>query len=261
MNNRMLQVVKGLLGLVVLVVLLNGYLLIQKPGSMEVADFATTFSSRILDIHSIKEHKSLMLAMSSLIFVVFFNLVFGGYIYNNFVRGASFIFSRVRNRTTWLWKNAGKLYGICGLFTFVYLLLVLTVCLYSSGEKITEACIVIFLNHWLSFTVLLMLSTIWINFLSVKVGNIKAFIIVYGILVLFMQLELHYENIPYIGECYMAHFLNPIAIITLPSLESVPLKGSIILYEQILIAAAVFRWSNCLNYTDIVMLKNREERG
>lgn len=151
MGNRYDRIRKSFLGLIFLVVILDGFMIFGGPGANADIAIKDLFSSSIFDVYGIMKKKALVLAMENMMFIVYFNLFFGNYIYNYFVKGSVFTFSRIQNRKKWFWKQSIKLYGLCIIFAFFYLFMQLAVCMYSSMQMPDLKCMKKFLIFGLLF--------------------------------------------------------------------------------------------------------------
>ena len=249
------KVRKGLLGLVLLVAVLDGELLLARPGTNRQIKINALFSTSVFDAYGIMEQKAVVLAMESLVFITYFNLLFGNYIYNYFRKGSVFTFSRIQNRQKWCWKQAIQLYVICSTFTFVYLVLQLLASMYSTMQVPDVSCIRIFLIFWIAFTVVLMLSTLLINFIAIKFGMVKAFLLTYVLMVTFIELSIHYENIPILQNYYDMHILNPMSAVSLILIKGKILKLIAILYYHFLMIGIVYLGGRFIKKMDIMHIE------
>lgn len=252
MGNQRDRIRKSFLGLIFLVVVMNGLLLFSGPGANEEIPIKDLFSNHIFDVYGIMKNKALVLAMENLMFIVYFNLFFGNYIYNYFVKGSVFTFSRIQNRRKWCWKQSIQLYGISVIFAFLYLVMQLGVSMYSSMQMPDLECLKSFLIFWAAFSVILMLSTFSINLCAIQFGTVKAFLMVYVCMVVLMKLSIHFEDIPILKDYYIAHIVNPMSAMSLILIKGKILKLGAILYYHLLIVGIVYFAGNFIKKMDIL---------
>lgn len=255
MSNWHNRIRKGFLGLIFLVVVMNGLMLFDGPGANAGIEIKDLFSNHIFDAYGIMKKKALVLAMENLVFIIYFNLVFGNCIYHFFVKGSVFIFSRIQDRKKWFWKQSIHLYGICGTFAFVYLALQLGVSMYSTMQLPDLECLKVFFIFWIAFSVILMLSTFGINLGAIKFGTVKAFLMVYVFLIILMKLSIHFEDIPIIRNYYALHILNPMSAMSLVLTKGGVLKLASAIYYHLLIAGMVYLSGNFIKKLDIMHIE------
>lgn len=254
MGNRYDRIRKSFLGLIFLVVILDGFMIFAGPGANADIAIKDLFSSSIFDVYGIMKKKALVLAMENMMFIVYFNLFFGNYIYNYFVKGSVFTFSRIQNRKKWFWKQSIKLYGLCIIFAFFYLFMQLAVCMYSSMQMPDLKCMKKFLIFWIAFSVILMISTFCINAGSIKYGTVRAFLMTYVAMIVLMQLSIHFGDIPIIKKYYTLHIFNPMSAISLILTKGKLLKISAVVYYHVLIVGLVYLTGNFIKKPDFLTM-------
>lgn len=255
MGNRRDRIGKSFLGLLFLVIVIKGIVIFNGPGANAEIEIKDLFSSGIMDVYGIMKKKALVLAMENLMFIVYFNLFFGNYIYNYFVKGSVFTFSRIQNRKKWFWRQSLQLHGICIIFSLFYLVLQLLVSMYSSMQIPDLECLKVFLIFWIAFSVILMISTLCINLSAVKFGVVKAFLITYMVIVLLMQLSIHFEDIPILKNHYILHIFNPMSAISLILIKGKLLKLGAVAYYHLLIAIIVYLAGKYIKKIDIIRIE------
>lgn len=252
MWNQYDRIRKSFLGLIFLVMIMNGVMLFGGLGANADIAVKDLFSNSIFDVYGIMKKKAIVLAMENLMFIVYFNLFFGNYIYNYFVKGSVFIFSRIQNRRKWFWRQSMQLYVICIIFAFFYLLMQLVISIYSSMQIPDLECLKIFFIFWIAFSVILMMSTFCINLGSIKFGTVKAFLMTYMVIVVLMQLSIHFEDIPVLKNYYDLHIFNPMSAISLIMTKGKLLKLGAVVYYHLLIIGMVYISGKFVKKLDII---------
>lgn len=255
MGNQRDRIGKCFLGLVFLVVVIKGIMIFGGPGANAEIEIKDLFSSGIFDVYGIMKKKALVLAMENLMFIVYFNLFFGNYIYNYFVKGSVFTFSRIQNRKKWFWEQTIWLHGICIIFSFFYLLLLLLISMYSSMQMPDLECFKVFLIFLIAFSVILMMSTFCINLAAIKFGIVRAFLMTYVVIVVLMQLSIHFEDIPFFRNYYILHIFNPMSAVSLIMTQGKLLKLGAVVYYHLLIIGLVYFAGNFVKKVDIIRIE------
>lgn len=103
----------------------------------------------------------------------------------------------------------------------------------------------IYLIMCLAFNIIIILSTIYINFFSIYYGEHMGFFLGYIGFILLFELCLNFEKIPILGEYFYLSFLNPINLMSAYLINEFFIKVIVILY-------------NCsLVYISIIAIKNK----
>ena len=199
-----------ILGIIPLFLFANILVLYSGKGG-NTGRFTENFMCSVFDVTSIWKKKSVVIAIENLYFIIYFNFMFGTYIYKHFVKGCVYIFTRIPNRKQWFLKQAIQLYGICAIYTLLYLFLHLGLCVYGSSETISADFIEVFALFFLLLSAVLMMSTLCINMISLLWGSNVGFCVSYIIMIALMEISLNYEKIPVIGKMYFLSLCNPIS--------------------------------------------------
>lgn len=237
-------------GIIPLFLFANFLKIYAGPGSSE-GTFSENFIYSVFDVTGIWENKSLVIAVENLYFIIYFNLVFGTYIYKHFVKESVYIFSRIPNRKKWFFVQAAKLYGICALYTFLYLFLHTGLCAYRSRETMKADFMEVFLLFFVLFSAVLMISTLCINMFSVLWGSNVGFCVSYIVMLALLELSLHYEKIPGIGKVYQISLCNPMSAMSVVLLEHPTEKIACVLYYQAFITGMVLLCAEKIKRMDL----------
>lgn len=237
-------------GIIPLFLFANFLKIYAGPGSSE-GRFSENFIYSVFDVTGIWENKSLVIAVENLYFIIYFNLVFGTYIYKHFVKESVYIFSRSPNRKKWFFVQAAKLYGICALYTVLYLFLHTGLCAYGSRETMKADFMEVFLLFFVLFSAVLMISTLCINMFSVLWGSNVGFCVSYIVMLALLELSLHYEKLPGIGKVYQISLCNPMSAMSVVLLEHPTEKIACVLYYQAFITGMVLLCAEKIKRMDL----------
>lgn len=256
LNGRQKTTLLKILGVILVFVVIKGQEIVNGFGSYTNSSVHSFFPYKVFDYNEVWKQKSLVLAMEQVVFVVYFNLMFGSYISSCFEKGSIFLFSRIENRRRWFWKKSKELFMITGMEVMLYLLLCLGLTMYQCAAFPTIECIGDFILLWFSCVTILFLSTLCINVLGIKYGTNIGFFLTYIAMVVLMQLSLQYNMLPVIGEFEKGIIFIPVSVITLLFYEDIVLTVIVVLWYMgisgIMIAAA----ANYVKKMDISLKKN-----
>lgn len=188
------------------------------------------FSQCIFDSKSIMEKKLLILAVDSIFVIVIFNLFFGMYIEKELSLNGVYIFSRIRNRSKWFYNKCMHLLMYSSLYTFLFVFMMLVICMISTRTWCDFATLNIFMYLWFALNFITFMSTLVINYMAIYYGEHVGFILVYMIMVVLMGLCLNFEKIPLISKNYSFFYINPMAAMSMYTLDSDKFKIGIVLY-------------------------------
>lgn len=237
------------LWIIPITILLNMDLLFSKAATS--LSLQQLILNRIFDATTILEQKSLVLALNGLIFVILFILLFGSYIYQDFLSTGVYIFTRVKNRKKWFYKKASNILILSALYTALYVVtniaLSMLYCRQPLSLSILYNCFIL----WFSFGWIIAFLTLTINIFSIKLGSHLGFIGGYTLLIALISLNLEFEKLPFIGTIYPFYFLNPTAAITVYLLKNFWIQLIVLFYYVLLFLAFLYWFGNIVNNTDI----------
>lgn len=169
----------------------------------------TMISSEIMGSITSGNSKILIFLIRNQYYLFLFNILYGDYIYKNFQYSSVYLFSRLKNRKKWFLKKSIELLIISLLYTFLLLLVYLIVCSICSTKPVDYNTINIILLLFCRINLLIFLSTLIINLLSLRYSNVTSFVAVYISIVLLMSLALKQQYF-LSGNIYNIFFiLNP----------------------------------------------------
>lgn len=258
LNVRQKTVLWKILGIILVFIVIKGQEIANGFGSYTSSSVHSFFPYKVFDYNEVWKQKSLVLAMEQIVFVVYFNLMFGSYISSCFDKGSIFLFSRIENRRRWFWNKSMELFIITGMEVMLYLLLCLGLTMYQCAALPTIECIGDFILLWISCMTILFISTLFINVLGIKFGTNIGFFITYIGMIVLMQLSLQYNMLPVIGAFEKGIVFIPVSVVTLLFYEDIVLTVIAVLWyigiSGIIIAIA----ANYVKNMDISLKKNIE---
>lgn len=200
--------------------------------------------SNLYDVKSIYEKKTLILAANSIYFIVFFHLLFGIYIYKDFISNGAYIFTRLKSRKIWFYQKAFQIIKYSMIYSILFIGTLLILCSHYKKELpgIDILYTVFFL--WFSCSFLITLTTIVINIVAIYRGSAVGFLIGYGSLILLISLSINFETIPLLGNYALLSIINPASIMFLYLLNQ---KTVVFLGFVYYIALTLFMINRCAN--------------
>lgn len=229
----------------------------------DVSDFYSLnalFSECIFDSKSIMENKLLILAINSIFLVVLFNLYFGIYIEKEFTTNGIFIFTRIKNRKKWFYNKYLELLCYSSLYTFLYMLSMLVICMISTRRWGNLGTIRIFVYLWVSLNFIIFISTLVINHLAIYYEEHVGFIMVYFAMLILIGISINFERIPFINHNYFYFYANPMSAMSLYTLTDSKLKIIVTLYYVLISYLLIIYLSNKASKLDISIDK-KDRRG
>lgn len=198
--------------------------------------------------------KAFLLVLSNILYLVLFNIFFGNMISEDFRFSSVYLFSRLKNRRIWFYKRALELIMISSVYTVLFLGSNLLVCMFCSTREIEINDLRIFLILFGLITMILAITTIIINLISIRLGSTTAFIAVYICVVMLIFLSLKHESIPLIGKYYYVRALNPLSGIVLNLSDNPFAQYMVILYYLVLMILTFVLGGNYVNNVDIALV-------
>lgn len=198
------------------------------------------------DLQSLKDKKSLVIAFNSLLTIILFNLFYGNYIYKDISVNGAYLFTRLKDKKKWIQKKLRTIITYSTIYSFFYITSIMIICILHKKQITWSFSILeIYLIMCLAFNIIIILSTIYINFFSIYYGEHMGFFLGYIGFILLFELCLNFEKIPILGEYFYLSFLNPINLMSAYLINGFFIKVIVILY-------------NCsLVYISIIAIKNK----
>jgi hypothetical protein len=124
---------KNLLSLLIIipVTVVFNYTLLW-PG--ESSSLSQMLVSNLYDVKSIYEEKTLILAANSIYFIVLFHILFGTYIYKDFISNGAYIFTRLKSRKTWFYRKSFEIIKFSMIYSILFVGTLLALCSYYKKE-------------------------------------------------------------------------------------------------------------------------------
>lgn len=188
-------------------ILFNFNVFLSKPSDIMVGDLLL---GKIMGQMTTDNATVFIFLVDSLFYLIIFNLLYGNFIYDDFRYSSVYLFSRLKSRKTWFYKKSLELLGITIVYTLIFLLTNLWLSKMNTVQAINSETLIIFGLLFTRLVLLLFLTTILINLLSIRFGNALGFITVYIGVVMLIFLAASHQSIPFIGSNNVFLFLNPI---------------------------------------------------
>jgi hypothetical protein len=208
-------------------------------------------AGKVLGQTSLNEKKVFVLVAESLIYLVIFNILYGNYISEDFRYSSVYLFSRLKNRKNWFYKKAFELLFIAGSYTIIFLGTNLFICKYSSTKTINRETWIIFMMLFAMLTMILTITTMAINLISLKYGNSIGFISVYVTFLVLIYIALKGQYIPLIRKYPILMAINPACGISFNFTEIPYIQVVILFYYLVIITASFYFGANYVNKLDI----------
>jgi hypothetical protein len=175
----------AILAIVPIAILTNIFDLLSDPDQYNLSDL---LMAKFITTASSSEISLFLFTVSDLYFLFYFNIIFGGCIYQYFRVGSVYTFARITNRKTWYRKELFALLFRAFLFALLLLMTYMALCLPQSTGRVEMSTLVTFVLLLFFITLIVTISTTLINLISLKHGSSKAFMIVYALELFFVFL-------------------------------------------------------------------------
>lgn len=164
-----------LLAGVPLSLILSAFDLISDVEGTSIID---SFTFKVFGRISLQNESVYLLTMQNLLFVVVCNILFADSISAHFRVSSVYVFSRIYNRAKWYRKQVCMLLIRTSIFSSIYLITTLLICIRKSTEEISVSLLnplllIVFLSIFLCGT-----TTLLINLLSIRWGTNTGFVCV-----------------------------------------------------------------------------------
>lgn len=206
--------------------------------------------SRIFDIKSIEE-KTLILAVNSIYFIVIFHICFGTYIYKDFISNGAYIFTRLKSRKSWFYQKSVDIIKLGMLYSLLFVLTLFALCGIFVGKPLEIDIVYTVFFLWFSSSILIILTTLLINVLSIFYGSHIGFIFGYAILVFLIGVSINFEYIPIIGKYTYASLINPASIMFLYLIENKALVLLGLFYYSLVVGLLIYLSAKLISKIDI----------
>lgn len=200
--------------------------------------------------------KSFALVIEKMFYIIIFNLLFGTYIYKDFIVSSVYLFSRLKNRKTWFFKKSTELLLFAACYAFLFLGTLLLLCIYRSQYSLDTESVKMLVLLWFAITLFLTFVTLLINLFAIRYGSNVAFIIVYIALMGLVTLSLASRTFSIIEENPYYLLFNPVAAIILNMIDNLTMQLVASLYYCLLICIVILVGAVYINRLDIALIDN-----
>lgn len=212
-----------------------------------------SLAGKVLGEISLNENKVFVLVAESLFYLIIFNILYGNFISEDFRYCSVYLFSRLKNRKTWFYKKVLKLFTLASSYTLIFLGTNLFICIHNSTSNLNHYTWKIFFILFCMLTMILTLTTLTINLISLKFGNIIGFILVYITILVLIYIAIKGQNMPIIRKFPILMSINPVSGISFNFSEMPYIQVVISIYYFILIIAAFIFGAIYVNKLDIAL--------
>lgn len=147
--------------------------------------------------------------------LIILQILYGTYLYRHFCTASIYYFSRCKNRTMWLLKEAVKLYGYIGVYLVIMFTSRTMFCMLNFKMNFDSGSIYLLCYYLIIYSLWLYITVLAINLIAIFVGSQFSIVVllgIQGIFILLLQIFdqiLPFEKDPkYYGKLLQ---LNPIA--------------------------------------------------
>lgn len=242
--------------IIVPIIILYHTLLFGSPSNSIDIPINDLLAESIFGRLQVGNSRSYTLIIEKMFYILVFNMLFGTYIYKNFLVSSVYLFSRLKNRKTWLYRKVFELFLLAGCYTLLFLGTLLFLCIYQSSYGVEGTTINMLVLLWGVITLFLTFVTLIINLLAIRLGSNVAFIIVYIFLILLVTLALFMRSIPSVIENPYLLLLNPVAAIILNMIDQGNMQFIGIIYFCMLNVIVIVFGAQYINRMDIALTDN-----
>jgi len=206
-------------------------------------------ANTLFEYARIGDMKAYVFVIEGMYFIFVFNMLFGNYIYHDFQVSSIYVFSRIRERKKWFYKKVIELAFISLIYTVLFLLTLLVICISCSNQKLDKSSIQMIATLLIFIALFLMASTLIINLLTIKFNSSVGFIIVYLVLLILITVLLMSDWMTLFTNAPYLLLLNPVAGVILNLTGETTMTVLAILYYFGLNGIIIFvgaRFINCL---------------
>lgn len=172
---------------------------------------STIMLTKIMGTITTDNSRVFVFVMEKQFYLVLFNIMFGNYIYEHFRFSSVYVFTRINSRKNWIIKEYIELLLISIIYTGLFLLTCLFICKKGSLQLYDSEVINVFITLYFNLVILIFWSTLLINLLALRYGNIIAFIIVYIAFTVLMFIGLKQQYIQNKSVAELLYLVNPVS--------------------------------------------------
>lgn len=164
---------------------------------------------RIFGRIGLESSGTVILTLENLCFSIFFNLIMAGYISDCFRCSCVYVFTRIRSRVRWVLYRVIEIYVYAMLYQALYMITTTLIGSRMSSKPLSQDDLRLLFTIYTYCILILMNTTLAVNFLAMKIGVITAFFVVQGIMLGLFMLALATRTKPVLIA------MNPISCVGL----------------------------------------------
>lgn len=195
-----------------------------------------------------------IIVLEKLFYIILFNILYGNFIYENFRCSSVYVFSRLKSRKGWFYKNILQLLIFSASYTGIFLGVNLLICLKCSNGYIDNKAIATLTMLFFVITIILALTTLGINLISIRYGNTIGYIIVYSIIMFLVVLAINMYKNAYIANNLWILFINPMCGLFSEGNSSIKQQIAIMIYDLFLLSMLVVTGARYIENVDISLV-------
>lgn len=170
--------------------------------------------SQIFGRIGLESSGTVILSVDNLCFSVLFNIVMAGQIAEAFRYSCVYVFTRIPDRTGWVIKRVLELLIYAAMFQALYMVTTALLCSTVSSVPLSGYDVEMLLVIFGYCLLILMNTTLAVNFLAMRFGTVSAFFMVQGmVIILFLLALATRENLFFIA-------VNPVSCVGLLNYQS-----------------------------------------
>lgn len=237
-------------------IIFSAYKFISEPIDITVGNLLL---STVMGQTSTENTTAFLFVVEKLFYLVIFNIMYGNFIYDDFRYSSVYLFSRLKSRSTWFYKKSLELLGITFVYTGLFLITNFFICKNCTLSPIEQSDIIILFLLFARIIMLLFLTTVAINLISIRLGNALGFIIVYISVVLLVFVAMNQSSLPYIGTSKWLLIFNPACGIIEDIYYDTNLLVVFFIYNIILVCIAMMIGSLYIDRFDVALVDYENE--
>lgn len=203
--------------------------------------------------------KTYALVLEKSYYILIFNMIFGTYIYNDFLVSSIYLFSRLRDRKKWFNNKVVELVGFALTYTFLFLSILFIICAVSSNYQVDKSTFQMLGILWLLVTLFLTVTTLIINLIAIKFNSSVGFICVYIALLILIAHALQFHDLSLTDMGTYLMLVNPVYAIIFNMADNVVMRMIAIIYYLILNGIVILLGTKYINNLEVGLLDKESD--
>ncbi len=201
-----------------------------------------------------------ILLMDRMYYIFIFIMLYGTYIYRDFQVSSVYLFSRLKDRKKWFYKNVVAVAIFAAVYTFLFLATLLATCVWSSNYPLDIESVKMLGTLFIFVTLFLTATTLLTNFLTIRYNSSIGFICVYTlILILISIVVMSDNNMIWLAEHPYFSLLNPVEAIILNMSEDSWMKLIATIYYLVLNGVIIWLGARYVNSLEVGLMQKEND--